>query len=193
MEVSVGGSGYRATINSYMYGDALAIARIADLAGRKDVAERFRGEAARLKKLVQEKLWDASAEFFKVMPRGTNTSLADVRELHGLTPWYFNLPDARFAVAWKQLMDPKGFFAPFGPTTTEQRHPGFKVAYAGHECQWNGPSWPYSTAVTLIGLANLLNGPEQKCREPQDYLTVLRNYALEPPAEAGGRQGGAVD
>ena len=93
MEVSIGGSGYRATINSYMFGEALAIARIADLAGRKDVAERFRAEAARIKNLVQEKLWDERAEFFKVLPRGTNTSLADARELHGLTPWYFNLPD----------------------------------------------------------------------------------------------------
>lgn len=178
MEVSVGGSGYRATINSYMFGDALAIARIADLAGRKDLAERFRAAAARLKQLVQETLWDEQAQFFKVLARGTNATLATVRELHGLTPWYFNLPDARFAVAWKQLMDPQGFFAPFGPTTTEQRHPGFKVAYVGHECQWNGPSWPYSTAVTLIGLANLLNGPEQRVVSRSDYFTVLRNYAL---------------
>lgn len=178
MEVSVAGSGYRATINSYMFGEARALATIADLAGRKDVAERFRGEAARLKALVQEKLWDERAQFFKVLSRGTNTSLADVRELHGLTPWYFNLPDPRLAVAWKQLMDPQGFFAPFGPTTTEQRHPGFKVAYAGHECQWNGPSWPYSTAVTLVGLANLLNGPEPAGLTRADYLTVLRNYAL---------------
>ena len=72
-----------------------------------------------------------------------------MRELHGFTPWYFNLPDPTIRVAWKQLMDPQGFFAPFGPTTAEQRHPGFKLAYAGHECQWNGPSWPYATAVTL--------------------------------------------
>lgn len=178
MEVSVGGSGYRATINSYMFGDALAIGRIADLAERKDLAERFRGEAARLKELVQKKLWDEEAEFFKVLPRGTNASLADARELHGFTPWYFNLPDARFAGAWKQLMTPEGFFAPFGPTTTEQRHPGFKVAYTGHECQWNGPSWPYSTAVTLVGLANLLNGPEQSVVSRSDYFTVLRNYAV---------------
>lgn len=178
MEVSIGGSGYRATINSYLFGDALALARVADLAGRKDVAERFRGEAIRLKRLVQEKLWDESAEFFKVLPRGTNPALASVRELHGLTPWYFNLPDARFAVAWKQLVDPKGFFAPFGPTTAERRHPGFKVTYAGHECQWNGPSWPYSTAVTLVGLANLLNGPNQNFVSRSDYVTVLRNYAL---------------
>lgn len=178
MEVSIGGSGHRATINSYLFGDALAIARIADLAGRKDVAERFRAEAARLKRLVQEKLWDEQAEFFKVLPRGTNASLAAVRELHGFTPWYFDLPDQRFSVAWKQLMDPQGFFAPFGPTTAEQRHTGFKVAYSGHECQWNGPSWPFSTAVTLVGLANLLNGPEQSVVNRSDYVTVLRNYAL---------------
>ena len=75
-------------------------------------------------------------------------------------------------------MDPKGFYAPFGPTTAEQRHPGFAVAYAGHECQWKGPSWPYSTAVTLVGLANLLNGPEQNVVSRGDYVTVLRNYAL---------------
>jgi hypothetical protein len=32
---SIGGSGYRPTINSYMYGDAMAIANIAKLAGKK--------------------------------------------------------------------------------------------------------------------------------------------------------------
>ena len=84
-----------------------------------------------------------------------------MRELHGYTPWYFNLPGPEKSVAWKQLMDPKGFHAPFGPTTAEQRNPGFAVAYSGHECQWNGPSWPYATAVTLTALANLLNNYSQ--------------------------------
>ena len=42
MEVSIGGSGYRATINSYQFGDALAIARIADLAGKSDLARQYR-------------------------------------------------------------------------------------------------------------------------------------------------------
>ena len=40
------------------------------------------------------------------------------------------------------------------------------------------PSWPYSTAVTLVGLANLLNGPEQSVVSRSDYFTVLRNYAV---------------
>ena len=178
MEVSIGGSGYRATINSYMYGDAVAIVRIATLAGRKDVANDFVAKAKQIKDLVLTKLWDKDAEFFKVLPRGENSKLVDVREEHGFTPWYFNLPDngKGYEVAWKQLMDPKGFFAPFGPTTAEQRHPKFQVAYTDHECQWNGPSWPYATSVTLTGLASLLNGPPQQVIGAKDYFEVLKIY-----------------
>lgn len=175
MEVSIGGSGCRATINSYQYGDAVAIARMAELAGRPDLAQTYRAKAAALKRLVQEKLWDGEAQFFKVLPRGKAT-LADVRELHGLTPWYFNLPDPDKSAAWKQLMDPKGFYAPFGPTSAEQRHPQFVVAYQGHECQWNGPSWPFATAVTLTAMANLLNGYEQDVVGKEDYWKMFQCY-----------------
>jgi hypothetical protein len=177
MEVSIGGSGYRATINSYMYGDAMAIANIARLAGKPDIAELYSSKAAEIKRLVQQKLWDTKAQFFKVLPRQPNAALADVRELHGYTPWYFNLPDAQYAVAWSQLMDPKGFYAPFGPTSAEQRHPGFRISSEGHECQWNGPSWPFATSVTLVGLANLLNSGEQSAISRKDYFELLRIYA----------------
>jgi hypothetical protein len=176
MEASIGGSGFRATINSYMYGDALAIAKIAELAGQGDLAARFRKRAAEIKRLVQERLWDKDARFFKVLPRGENAKRADVRELHGYTPWYFNLPDPPCSVAWKQIMDPQGFYAPFGPTTAEQRHPRFTLSYQGHECQWNGPSWPYATAVTLTAMANLLNNYPQDAVSRADYFDLLRIY-----------------
>lgn len=177
MEVSIGGSGKRATINSYMYGDAAAISRIAALAERGDVAEQFRQKAAKIKSLVQTKLWDDEAKFFKTLPRDAET-LVDVREQHGYTPWYFNLPDAGrgYETAWKQLMDPGGFYAPFGPTTAEQRHPGFKISYEGHECQWNGPSWPLSTAVTLTAMANVLNNYRQDTVSKADYFETLKIY-----------------
>ena len=74
-------------------------------------------------------------------------------------------------------MDPKGFFAPFGPTTAEQRHPGFRVSYEGHNCQWNGPSWPYATAQTLTALANVLNNYEQDTIDKADYFGTLKIYA----------------
>ena len=183
MEVSISGAlhpkyqGYRATINSYMYGDAMAIAQIAERVGQKEVAETFRAKAVQIKRLTQEKLWDAEAGFFKVLPRGEETKLSDARELHGYTPWYFNLPDADKSIAWKQLLDPQGFYAPFGPTTAEQRHPKFAISYQGHECQWNGPSWPFATAITLTALANLLNNYDQKVITKENYLDLLKIYA----------------
>ena len=69
MEVSVGKSGKLATINSYMYGDARAIAHIARLAGRKKLAAEYDAKADRLRELVQTKLWDRKAKFFKTLPR----------------------------------------------------------------------------------------------------------------------------
>jgi hypothetical protein len=175
MEVSIGGSGCRATINSYQYGDAVAISRIAERDGQPDLAATWRAKAAALKALVQAKIWDPQAQFFMVLPRG-QTPLANVRELHGYTPWYFNLPDADQSVAWAQLMDPLGFHAPFGPTTAEQRHPGFAVHYHGHECQWNGPSWPLATSITLTALANLLNNYSQDVVTKADYWSTLQCY-----------------
>lgn len=182
MEVSIGGAacphgqGYRATINSYLYGDARAIARMATLLGKPEVAARFEARAVELRRLVQERLWDRQANFFKVLPRRAGAALVDVRELHGYTPWYFGLPDADRSIAWKQLLDPNGFRAPFGPTTAERRHPKFALSYRGHECQWNGPSWPYATAITLTALANLLQDYRQDVVTRQDYLDLLRGY-----------------
>jgi len=181
-EVSIGGHGRRPTINSYMYGDANAISRMAWLAGRLGVSSEYANKAARLKALVLEKLWDPDARFFKTLPReedmpkGDAPKLVDVRELYGYTPWYFHLPDPGYAEAWAQLMDPKGFYAPFGPTTAEQRHPGFKVSYEGHECQWNGPSWPYATSITLRAMANVLRDHEQDTIDRDDYFDILSIY-----------------
>jgi len=177
MEVSIGGSGKRATINSYMYGDAIAIARIATLAGTKELASEYQAKAAKIKELVQARLWDSKAKFFKTLPRKAE-KLVDVRELLGYVPWCFNLPDVGkgYEVAWKQLMDPKGFYAPFGPTTAEQRHVKFSISYKGHECQWNGPSWPFATTQTLTALANLLNNYKQDAISKADYFETLKIY-----------------
>lgn len=182
MEVSIGGEGHRGqgkrpTINSYMFGDATAIAAIASRNGKTDIAKEFQAKANKLRLLVQNKLWDKDAKFFKNLPRDQE-ELVDVRELHGFTPWYFELPakNQGYEVAWKQLTDPKGFLAPFGPTTAEQRHPGFKISYTGHECQWNGPSWPFATSVTLTALANVLHSYPQESISKKDYFDTLKTY-----------------
>ena len=177
MEYSIGGSGYRPTINSYMYGDARAIAQIAKLAGDQTLADEYTKKADELAKLVQEKLWDPQAKFFETLPRKDDATLADVREEIGFVPWYFNLPaDDISSSAWRELLDPKGFAAPFGPTTAEQRFPRFNFT-ANHDCLWNGPSWPYATTQTLVAMANLLNNyPRQQAVKREDYWKLFQTY-----------------
>lgn len=195
MEAAIGGDGYRATFNSYMYGDAMAIGDIAEEAGKMNVARQFREDAQRIKQFVETQLWDADAQFFKLRYRDAKTAsdvsqktLCDARELYGYVPWQFHLPDPAYDVAWKQLMDPMGFYAPFGPTTAEQRHPGFSVRYAGHDCQWCGPSWPYATAQTLTALANLLNDRKQGFIGKADYFETLRIYARSHALREGSME-----
>ena len=176
MEVSIGGSGYRVTINSYMSAEAKAIAQIAQLL-QHPVARLFDEKSAQIRTNMLKTLWDKDAGFIKVLPRKEGSVLCDARELHGYTPWCFNLfEEAEYAQAWKYLMDSAHFYAPYGPTTAEQCHPGFKISYEGHECQWNGPSWPFATSVTLTGLANLLNTLKQNYISKNDYFELLQIY-----------------
>ena len=180
MERSISGlKGRRPTINSYMYGDAKAMAAMAHLADRHDLAGRFDAQAARIRQLVLSRLWDDKAAFFKSMPAGDEDRLSDVRELIGYVPWYFGLPESGkgYEAAWEQLIDPEGFFAPYGPPTAEQRHPRFQVSYEGHVCKWDGPSWPFATAQTLTALANVLNDYRQTIITKADYLKMLQIYA----------------
>lgn len=184
MEISVSGTyaphedGYRATINSYMFGNAQALADIAKMVGDKKTETEYLQRAAFIRKKILTSLWDDQAKFFKVIPRGLPTmKKADVRELHGFTPWYFSIPEEKHAIAWAQLTDKNGFQSPYGPTTTEQRHKGFHVSYEGHECQWNGPSWPFSTTITLTSLTNLLNNYRQQVMTKADFWKLLITYS----------------
>jgi hypothetical protein len=86
MEVSVGKSGKRATINSYMYGDARAIARIARLAGNRQIAEEYEKKAAGLRQLVQEQNAIGKSDYLetlKTYTRSHRRTLPDGR----VVPW----------------------------------------------------------------------------------------------------------
>jgi hypothetical protein len=194
MEVSVGGQidnngipahgykGIRPTINSYIYGDAKALAALTSTAGNNNLSSHYVTEAADIKRKMQQTLWSDSLQFFGTIPldkNTTNTKPMSVRELIGFVPWYFNLPDDNntYGKAWLQITDSSGFKAPYGPTTCERRNKYFSVSYTDHECQWNGPSWPYATAQTLTAMANVLNNYKHAPITKKDYFELLGIYA----------------
>lgn len=189
-----GAPAYRPTLNSYLWADALAIARIARLRGDEKTAQAFEQQAASIKRLLQEKLWDPQRQFFfplakqeeiknghRVAPlslthqTGQFAGSPHGRELIGYVPWQFGLPDRGYEGAWKFLMDPNYFRAAYGPTVTERNDPLFLISK--HCCVWSGQSWPYATSQTLKAMARLLQEYDQKIVTRNDYLELLRTFA----------------
>lgn len=186
MEYSISGPGLRPTLNSYAYGDALAIARFAKIAGDEKTEAEFSQKAAHIKRLVQKLLWNKG--FFRTIPAQSPELCSfarrpevdpshDARELAGFIPWYFHLPDKEYASAFRALDDPDAFAAPCGLTTAEQSHPRYMESF-DHECLWNGPVWPYAVSQTLVALANLLRAGEESPLTKEDYYRLLRQYAV---------------
>jgi len=183
MEESISGSrknkNVRPTINSYMYGNAKALAAMATLAKNDSLARKYKQKEKELKTLVQKNLWDEPASFFKVKYEAG--PLCESREELGYIPWYFSLPDdkAKYAKQWEQLTDTAGFKAKWGLTTAERRAPTFRTHGSGHGCEWDGAVWPFATTQTLKGLANLLTQyKHQDGMSSQVYYDELRKYAL---------------
>lgn len=186
MEESISGSrknkNLRPTINSYMFANACAIAKIASLAKNKALSDEFNAKAAHLKDLVQDNLWDDDANFFEV--RRDNGQLAKVREEIGFIPWMFDLPDdnQKFNSAWAELTDPRGFSAPYGITTAERRSPLFRSHGYGH-CEWDGAVWPFATSQTLDALANFLRDYKQRIVTKKEYFDAFLTYVASQHAD----------
>ena len=175
-EMSLGGNGYRPFMNAAMWSEATAIAWIANLAGRTDLAAEFDAKAKKLEQGIKERLWNEKRNFFTV--RSLDGALGEVRELHGYAPWYFGMELAGCEKAWERLADKTGFFAPFGLTCQERSDPGFKIAHDGHACQWNGPVWPFATSIALTGYATYLQTAQPPNRPTsQLFFNLLHQYA----------------
>ena len=73
MEESISGGRHaknaRPTINSYMAANARAIAKIAQLAGRSELAESFLAKYHSRLSMLHEHLWDSDATFFEAQNR----------------------------------------------------------------------------------------------------------------------------
>jgi hypothetical protein len=163
----------RPSINSYMYGNARALASISRLAGLTKKENLYNLKADTLKRLTQHTLWNRQHSFFEVLKEAD--TLSQVKEEIGFIPWYFNLPDRQYNSAWTSLTDTKIFCAPFGITTADRSHPGFR-SHGCCKCEWDGAVWPFATAQTLTALGNLLNNYNQSYIADSNYFKLLQTY-----------------
>ena len=184
------GEAFRPTINSYMYGNAMAISRIAAMKGDEANSKEYLQRAMNLKINVEHALWNDSLQHFADRFKQNNQyvhywDFIRGRELAGMIPWYFNLPDdnPKYNAAWKHIIDTSQLSGHYGFRTNEPSYQYyFKqfVIYMGQRgSQWNGPSWPYQTSQVLTAMANELNNYKQNVITSSDYVKSLRLFARQ--------------
>jgi hypothetical protein len=164
----------RPSITGYMYGNAMALSAINDLAGNKKESAAHAADAMAMNLQMEWQLWNKEHNFFEVKKERGDT-LANVKEEIGFIPWYFNMPDSNYSIAWKSLTDTKTFCAPFGITTADRSHPQFRT-HGCCKCEWDGAVWPFATSQTLTAMANLLNNYKQDYVADSNYFLLLNTY-----------------
>lgn len=188
-----GAPGYRPSLNSYMWADAMATKNIALLDKDTVTAEIFSAKAEIIKNNMQQKCWDNKREFFLhrfykdekdsikanslIYETGKYAGNNHGRELIGYIPWYFNMPDPGFENAWKFMMDSACFFSEYGPLSTERNDPLF-VVDSTNCCSWSGNGWPYATSQTLKAMANVIRNYKQEHINKEDYFKQLTIFAI---------------
>lgn len=185
MEFSIGGSGFRPTASSYAYADAVAIAKVAEIAGENGISREFREKADRIRSAMDKYMWRDG--FYRTIPyekdgktpieEAVNVDEAHhVRELVGYIPWYFCIPGEDKSEVFSLLRDESVFAARYGITCADMGHPRFMEAH-DHACLWNGPVWPFATSQTLVAASNLLRHYGKCSFTKDDYYYLLRQYA----------------
>lgn len=162
----------RPTINSYMYGNAVALSKVARMMNNEADVKRYEEKASEMKDLIYSKLWNEERAFFETRRADT---LCCAREAIGYIPWYFNLPEKKHENAWLQINDKEGFDSPYGLTTAERRHPEFRTRGVG-KCEWDGAIWPFASSQTLTGLANYLNTESDPVVTKESYFRHMELY-----------------
>lgn len=191
-----GGFAFRPSINAYQFGNAMAIANLARIAGQPTVAAQYTERAESLRYAVLTELWNPKlTHFTDIYQRSTQfVSAGDFirgRELVGYLPWAFELPPQTntagpdFAAAWQHLLNPSELAGSYGLRTVEPSYPHYLQQYRYDratglaECQWNGPSWPFQTSQALTAMANLLHDYPQHVVTAGDYVHLLRQYTRQ--------------
>jgi hypothetical protein len=185
-----GGDAFRPTINSYMYGNAVAISKIASIKNETATSSEYLAKANQLKATVEVNLWNDSLQHFTDRFKVNNQyvhywDFIRGRELAGMIPWYYNLPadNPTFNKAWNHILDTTQLLGKFGLRTNEPSYEYYFKQFVFNDgkpgSQWNGPSWPYQSSQVITGMANFINYYNQAVVTKSDYVKILRLFTKQ--------------
>lgn len=143
----------------YCYLDFMALSRLCAALGDPDEA-RFAQLAQAVRTDVLEKMWDEETHFFYDLHH-LDDRKAMVKNIVGVYPFWAAIADERHDRALNYLSDENAFATGSAFASVSADCPVFSACggwkgdfFKGRNgCVWNGPSWPYTTAIALDALA----------------------------------------
>ncbi len=135
-------------LNSFLYVDKLALAEMAVVLGKQELADKLRRESEIIKQYVQEKMYDEETGFFYDIRLETG-ELIKVMGAEGWLPLWAGIATLEQAEKVKRnMMDAKLFnsYLPLG--TLDISHPALRPVRG----YWRGPVWFDQVYFGIMGL-----------------------------------------
>ncbi len=135
----------------YIYREYLAMADLDIMLRKPADVKRYERHAAKLKKLIQTRLWDADAGTF--YNRNSRTGkFIKVPEWTNLTPLWAGVATRRQAhiLITRWVLNPHRFWTRFGIRSLTPASPSYHPIHG----YWQGPIWIISNYMVMHGLMN---------------------------------------
>jgi hypothetical protein len=97
-----------------------------------------------------------------------------VKEVVGIYPFAFALPDVSKRAAFRSILDRTEFWGPWPVTTCTMKSSNFTPKF--RPCNWNGPVWPHAESIVANALANGIRAYQSKDVTPRKLYDFLDAY-----------------
>ncbi|MGW5329707.1 MGH1-like glycoside hydrolase domain-containing protein [Streptomyces sp. NPDC004014] len=137
-------------LNSYLYAEKRALAKVSRALGRHEAAETFDQDADRLRKKVRTRMYDPATGWFYDLHTDGHLVTSAGKGIEGAIPLWTGLASARQAAeVRKSLTDPQQFATPLPLPTMSRNSPDFDPTEPAY---WRGPVWLDQFLFTISGL-----------------------------------------
>ncbi|MDO8550323.1 MAG: trehalase family glycosidase [Ignavibacteria bacterium] len=132
---------------------------MAEELGLNDESKQWKDKAAKIVKLVNERMWDPETEFYYSINKEDHSFKFLTRDLRKqeiigfLALWAGAAPKDRAEKLIQKLTDPKKFWRKYGVPTLAADEEWYSP-YVDYCCKWNGPVWLLWDYMVLNGLKN---------------------------------------
>lgn len=164
--------------------NVMGVSRLCALCGEEEAAAQYGKIAEELRKDILEKMWDPTTGFFYDLHYQTDEK-AMVKNIVGVYPYWAEITDETQLRGMNYLFDPEHFavgsaFASVSKECGAYRPEGGWLGTfikGRNGCVWCGPSWPYTTCITLDAIARQSKA-HNHCFD-DEFKTYLRQYCFE--------------